>query len=96
MKRKKSSLDLIEKALDRSEAIETLVQQTSAMETQSYAFKQSGQELKRALWFKNVKLWICIGVLLVFIFIVILMIIGLILYWSDAFSGKSGGSSSST
>jgi len=46
----------IEKVLERGEHIELLVDRTEALNNTSIQFKQSATGLKRALWWKNVKL----------------------------------------
>ncbi len=53
----------IEKVLERGERIDLLVTRTEEMNEQSYKFKSGATELKKKLWWKNIKLWIVIIVL---------------------------------
>lgn len=58
-------LDNIEKVLARGERIEDTVKRTDEMANNALHFKKAGVSLKRTMWFKNIKLWIIIGVLVV-------------------------------
>jgi vesicle-associated membrane protein 7 len=52
--------------LARGEQIELLVEKTSKLEEQAVDFKHVSNDLKKHMWWKNVKLWIIIiSVLLV-------------------------------
>ena len=55
----------IEKVLERGERIDLLVTRTEEMQEQSYKFKSGATDLKKKLWWKNMKLWIVIAVLVV-------------------------------
>lgn len=55
----------IEKVLERGERIDLLVTRTEEMQEQSYKFKSGATDLKKKLWWKNVKLWIVIAVLVI-------------------------------
>ncbi|GBG62518.1 hypothetical protein CBR_g30836 [Chara braunii] len=46
----------IEKVLDRGERIDLLVDRTGALQCDGFRFKNQARRLKRAMWFKNVKL----------------------------------------
>ncbi|KAI7879889.1 vesicle-associated membrane protein 713-like protein [Lichtheimia hyalospora FSU 10163] len=54
----------IERVLERGERIELLVDKTDNLNQQAFAFKKRSTQLKRAMWWKNTKLMIMIGVLL--------------------------------
>ena len=65
----------IEKVLERGEKIELLVEKTEAMNDQAMNFKKSSTSLKRAMWWKNIKLWIIviiIGIVLLYFLISII------------------------
>jgi vesicle-associated membrane protein 7 len=49
----------------RGEQIELLVEKTSRLEEQAIDFKHVSGDLKKHMWWKNVKLWIILGVVLV-------------------------------
>lgn len=55
----------IEKVLERGERIDLLVTRTEEMQEQSYKFKSGATELKKKLWWKNVKLWLVIACLVI-------------------------------
>jgi len=64
----------IEKVLERGERIELLVDKTESMSQNAFHFKKSSTQLKRAMWFKNVKL---IAVIVCIILVVIYFIVAL-------------------
>jgi len=90
---KKVMVENIDKVLERGDKIEVLVTQTAEMENQAFAFKKSSVELQRALWFKNVKLWICIVILVIFIICVLIFIALIVLWQLHFFDGSSSGRS---
>ena len=49
---------LIEKVLERGEKIELLVEQTEALQHNAFEFKKGSTQLKRAMWWKNMKITI--------------------------------------
>jgi vesicle-associated membrane protein 7 len=65
----------IDKVLERGDKIEVLVQETDRLQTQSYSFQTKSSQMKRSLWWKNVKLWLCIGGIFILIVAVILIIV---------------------
>ncbi|PRP80471.1 synaptobrevin domain-containing protein [Planoprotostelium fungivorum] len=63
----------IEKVLERGERIELLVDKTEDLNRNALQFKKSSTALKRAMWFKNVKLMAAIIItVLIIIFIIVL------------------------
>jgi len=48
----------IEKVLERGEKIELLVEQTEALQHNAFEFKKGSTQLKRAMWWKNMKITI--------------------------------------
>jgi len=67
----------IERVLQRGERIELLVDRTEGMKTNAFKFKKQSTQLKRAMWYKNVRLMIIIGfVIVVVIYFVVAMICG--------------------
>lgn len=67
----------IDKVLDRQEKIELLVDKTDELNNSAQQFKRKSTQLKRAMWWKNVKLWIVvIIVILLAIFLIVLAACG--------------------
>eukprot|EP01114_Cavostelium_apophysatum_P017016 TRINITY_DN4961_c0_g1_i1.p1 TRINITY_DN4961_c0_g1~~TRINITY_DN4961_c0_g1_i1.p1 ORF type:complete len:222 (+),score=51.91 TRINITY_DN4961_c0_g1_i1:136-801(+) len=64
----------IEKVLERGERIELLVDKTENLQNNAFKFKKSSVQLKRAMWFKNVKLIVAIVVIVLLVILVISMI----------------------
>ena len=65
----------IDRVLERSERIEILVEKTNLLDTQSNKMRVHAGGLKRSLWWKNVKLMICIGILCIVLLVIIIVII---------------------
>jgi len=61
----------IDKVLERGEKIELLVDRTEELDAHAFKFKKASKTLKRAMWWKNVKL----VVVIIFVLIVIIYII---------------------
>jgi len=64
----------IERVLERGEKIELLVDKTENLQSNAFKFKKSSTQLKRAMWFKNVKLMavlICLVVLIIYVIVAI-------------------------
>lgn len=59
----------IEKVLQRGDRIELLVEKTDELNNQSLAFKKKTGQLKNAMWWKNMRLW------------VIIIVIGVLAFW---------------
>lgn len=53
-----------DKALERGDQIETLVDRTSNLEAHATVFKKQATVLERKLWWKNAWLWILVVILL--------------------------------
>jgi vesicle-associated membrane protein 7 len=67
----------IEKVLERGERIELLVDKTEALNANALNFKRQSTNLRRALFWKNVRLWIILAlVLLVLAYIVAAIVCG--------------------
>lgn len=64
----------IDKVLERGEKIELLVDKTEALDQHAFKFKKQSRSLKRAMWWKNIKLTLLILVILVLIIYIILVI----------------------
>ncbi|KAG0003264.1 Vesicle-associated membrane protein [Modicella reniformis] len=61
----------IERVLERGERIELLVDKTDNLNQQAYAFKKRSTALKRAMWWKNMKLTLTLsGVVLFLVYLV--------------------------
>jgi len=65
----------IEKVLERSEKIELLVDKTEALNANALNFKRQSTGLRQAMFWKNVKLWIILGIVAVIVIYVIVAII---------------------
>jgi vesicle-associated membrane protein 7 len=61
----------IDKVLGNQEKIELLVDKTDALESNAVRFKKSSKQLKNVMWWKNMKLMLCIGFVIIFIIFVI-------------------------
>lgn len=57
----------IEKVLQRGEKIELLVDKTEALNQSAKKFQKASKSLKTAMWWKNVKMWILISVIVALI-----------------------------
>eukprot|EP01120_Amphizonella_sp_Union-15-10_P014660 TRINITY_DN719_c0_g4_i1.p1 TRINITY_DN719_c0_g4~~TRINITY_DN719_c0_g4_i1.p1 ORF type:complete len:281 (-),score=41.67 TRINITY_DN719_c0_g4_i1:125-967(-) len=64
----------IEKVLERGEKIEILVDKTEELNRESLNFKKKSTQLKRAMWWKNVKLMIAIGLIIIVVIYIIVAI----------------------
>jgi len=62
----------IDKVLERGEKIELLVDKTEVLDQHAFKFKKQSRNLKNKLWWKNIKLWILIIVVLAAIIYIIL------------------------
>jgi len=62
----------IDKVLERGEKIELLVDKTEVLDQHAFKFKKQSRGLKRAMWWKNVKLMIVIFIFIVAIIYIIL------------------------
>jgi len=65
----------IERVLERGERIELLVDKTEALNANALQFKKQSTVLRRAMFWKNIKLWLVIAVLVVIISYIIVAII---------------------
>lgn len=68
-------VDNIEMVLARGERIESIVNKTDHMASSSLTFKKTSTSLKRSMYFKNIKLWIIIGVSLLILAYIIAAIV---------------------
>eukprot|EP01121_Diplochlamys_sp_Union-15-3_P000554 TRINITY_DN10488_c0_g1_i1.p1 TRINITY_DN10488_c0_g1~~TRINITY_DN10488_c0_g1_i1.p1 ORF type:complete len:283 (+),score=51.30 TRINITY_DN10488_c0_g1_i1:41-850(+) len=64
----------IEKVLERGEKIELLVDKTENLNKDAHTFKQKSVQLKRAMWWKNIKLMV---ILVIIVLVVIYVIIAI-------------------
>ena len=62
---------ILDKVLERGERIELLVDKTETLSQSAFNFKKSSTQLKRSMWFKNVKLMAVIICIILVIYIVI-------------------------
>ncbi|KAN0036517.1 hypothetical protein ACTFIV_001815 [Dictyostelium citrinum] len=82
--------DIAPQLLKRGEKIEMLVERTDTLNQQSFKFKKQSKQLKCAMWWKNVKLMLVLGA------IVLLIIFIIVMSYCDGFrSGSKCRSSSS-
>lgn len=65
----------IDKVLERDTKLQNLNERSDALQVGAHQFKQTGTQLKRKLWWKNVKFMIIIGVVVV---VVLGTVIGII------------------
>jgi len=67
----------IEKVLERGERIELLVDKTENLSQNAFRFKKQSTSLKRAMWFKNIKLIIIIiVVVMILLYIIVALVCG--------------------
>jgi len=67
----------IEKLIERGEKIDILVEKTQQLSEESFQFQKKSKELKWKLWFRNIKLWICICIIVcVVIFVIVWLACG--------------------
>ncbi|KAK4767325.1 hypothetical protein SAY86_015075 [Trapa natans] len=68
-------MENIEKVLDRGEKIEVLVDKTENLRSQAQDFRQQGTQIRRKMWFQNMKIkLIVLAILIALILIIILSI----------------------
>lgn len=71
----------LDKAIDRGEKIEILVQKTQTMADTSYDLNKTARAVKRKMWWKNKKM--CLAI------IVLVIILGIVIAWlAGAFDKK--------
>jgi vesicle-associated membrane protein 7 len=93
-------VDNIDKMLERGERIELLVDKTENLQSNAFRFKKQSTALKRAMWWKNLKLTLVIVfVVLVVIYFIVALICGGLAFQrcvntakgaEDQTSGRSG------
>mmetsp|Transcript_15672 Transcript_15672/g.17425 ORF Transcript_15672/g.17425 Transcript_15672/m.17425 type:complete len:230 (+) Transcript_15672:33-722(+) len=67
-------IDNIDKVMERGEALDTIEERTADLSNASMDFRRSSTTLRKVMWWKNVKLWIVLGVLLVVLLFVVVWI----------------------
>ncbi|CAN6545146.1 hypothetical protein ACFX13_036297 [Malus domestica] len=68
-------MENIEKVLDRGEKIELLVDKTENLRSQAQDFRQQGTQMRRKMWFQNMKIkLIVLGILIALILIIVLSV----------------------
>eukprot|EP01103_Thecamoeba_quadrilineata_P018957 TRINITY_DN7496_c0_g1_i1.p1 TRINITY_DN7496_c0_g1~~TRINITY_DN7496_c0_g1_i1.p1 ORF type:complete len:223 (+),score=27.94 TRINITY_DN7496_c0_g1_i1:34-702(+) len=72
-------VDNIEKAIERQENIDVLVERTYELENQSQVFKQTSNQVKNQMWWKNKKM-MCILICVVLVIIIILIVVLLAIF----------------
>mmetsp|Transcript_11759 Transcript_11759/g.30108 ORF Transcript_11759/g.30108 Transcript_11759/m.30108 type:complete len:223 (-) Transcript_11759:113-781(-) len=64
----------IEKVLDRGEKIELLVTRTDALQEESFAFRREARVVRRTFWWKNVRMGVLIGLLVLLLLYIALAV----------------------
>ncbi|KAK4801439.1 hypothetical protein SAY86_021926, partial [Trapa natans] len=68
-------MENIEKVLDRGEKIEVLVDKTENLRSQAQDFRQQGTQIRRKMWFQNMKIkLIVLAILIALILIIVLSV----------------------
>ncbi|XP_027334444.1 vesicle-associated membrane protein 722-like isoform X2 [Abrus precatorius] len=68
-------MENIEKVLDRGEKIEVLVDKTENLRYQAQDFRQQGTQLRRKMWYQNMKIkLIVLGIIIALILIIVLSV----------------------
>jgi len=84
----------IEKVLERGERIELLVDRTENLNQTAFKFKKQSTQLKRAMWWKNVKIMVILAfVVLVIIYFIVALACGGLAFQSCVKAGKKLASS---
>ncbi|KAG0002115.1 Vesicle-associated membrane protein [Entomortierella chlamydospora] len=73
----------IERVLERGERIELLVDKTDNLNHQAYAFKKRSTALKRAMWWKNIKLMMVLTAVIIFLVYIIICAACGFPFWSS-------------
>lgn len=68
--------DNIQVVLSNTEKMEVVEQKTNDLNEQAKVFRNTGRKLRKAMWWKNVKLTIAIGLCVVLVILIILAIAG--------------------
>lgn len=63
----------VEKVLERDQKLSELDDRADALQQGASQFEQQAGKLKRKFWWKNLKMWIIIGVIVVVIIIIIVV-----------------------
>ncbi|KAJ1409596.1 Synaptobrevin [Sesbania bispinosa] len=72
---KEVMMDNIEKVLDRGEKIEVLVDKTENLRSQAQDFRQQGTQLRRKMWYQNMKIkLIVLAIIIALILIIVLSV----------------------
>lgn len=69
---KSAMVQNIDKVLQRGERIELLVDKSDALDQNAFRFRKHATHLKRAMWWKNVKMWLIIGLIAIILIYIIL------------------------
>lgn len=70
-------MENIEKVLDRGEKIELLVDKTENLRSQAQDFRSQGTQMRRKMWFQNMKIkLIVLGIFIALILIIVMSICG--------------------
>ncbi|OQS04380.1 vesicle-associated membrane protein [Thraustotheca clavata] len=64
---KDTMVENIEKVLGRGEKFELLVDRTDQLNQQSFVFNRKSRKLRKAMWWRSMKMWLCLGCLAVLI-----------------------------
>ncbi|URE20827.1 vesicle-associated membrane protein [Musa troglodytarum] len=68
-------MENIEKVLDREAKLEPLVVKTESLQSQAQDFRQQGTQMRRKMWFQNMKIkLIVLGIIIALILIIILSV----------------------
>lgn len=67
-------IENIEKVLDRGETLDLLVDKTEHLQGEAFAFKREARRVRRAMWWKNMRMWFIIGGLVAFVVLFIVML----------------------
>ena len=61
--------------LDRGERIELLVDKTDHLQQESFVFRREARQLKNKLWWKNLRLWLIIAGVAIFLLYIAIAVI---------------------
>jgi len=80
----------IDKVLERGERIELLVDKAEELDQHAVKFNRQSRNLKRSLWWKNIRLMILITVIIILVILAILAVVGFLLFKRSQANKLSG------
>lgn len=86
----------IQVVLSNTEKMETVEQKSNELNEQAKVFRNTGRKLRKAMWWKNVRLTLAIGLCAVLVILIILAIAGVFKKSSSSSTSSNSSSTNST